>query len=202
MALLNLNNVPGNIISGMNSSELEWLTTESSERFVFELSDDFLSMLDGIEFSEDVSFSLIDECNELHNRQTGDLDQSIQEKMTDVERESIPLSSRKQMNAVINRLQSFLNEKQLNGNILTLPSSILNNYLRYFYSELRQKDGSFYSPKSLICFRGGIHRYLCLHRPDINIFSSNLISSNQTECFLQWFRSIKMLVRKKKAVMK
>ena len=47
MALLNLNNVPGNIISGMNSSELEWLTTESSERIsvyewsVFELSDDF-----------------------------------------------------------------------------------------------------------------------------------------------------------------
>lgn len=56
---------------------------------------------------------------------------------------------------------------------MNLPPTILNNYLRYFYSELRQKDGSFYSPKTLICFRAGIHRYMCLHRPDINILEQS-----------------------------
>ena len=42
MSLLNLENVPGNMVSGLGTDELEWVTTESSDRFVFELDPDFL----------------------------------------------------------------------------------------------------------------------------------------------------------------
>ena len=42
MSLLNLENVPGNMVSGLGTDELEWVTTESSDTFVLELDPDFL----------------------------------------------------------------------------------------------------------------------------------------------------------------
>ena len=40
-ALLNLENIPGNMISGMNNDDLLWVSHESSERYIAELSRSF-----------------------------------------------------------------------------------------------------------------------------------------------------------------
>ena len=64
--------------------------------------------------------------------------------------------------------------EKLNEHILSIPPKMLNKYLRYFYSQLRKNDGLFYSPKTLACFRAGIHRYLPLHRPEINIIEDDI----------------------------
>ena len=45
MALLNLNNVPGEMISGLNDEELDFVTPESNMRELFEMSGSFLDML-------------------------------------------------------------------------------------------------------------------------------------------------------------
>ena len=45
MPLLNLNNVPGEMISGLNDEELDFVTSESNMRELFEMSGSFLDML-------------------------------------------------------------------------------------------------------------------------------------------------------------
>ena len=41
-----------------------------------------------------------------------------------------------------------------------MPKTYLAQYLRYFYANLKKKDGSFYSPATLLCIRSSINRYL------------------------------------------
>ena len=41
MSVLNLENVPGKMVSGLGTEELEWITKESSERFILELDQSF-----------------------------------------------------------------------------------------------------------------------------------------------------------------
>ena len=59
---------------------------------------------------------------------------------------------------------------------LFVPKSILDTYLRFYYSSLRTKDGRFYAPKSLICIRASIHRYFQLNRPSVNIIEDSMFS--------------------------
>ena len=180
MPFINYENVPGGMISGMGDDLLEWVTRESNERRLYEISNGFLDHLNTIENSENITDNFIEE--EL-NGYFVDLDASTLEEMDDMEESSIPNSSKKQMNSVITRFKNFLRENNLSENINELPPKIMNNYLRYFYSQLRKNDGSFYSPKSLICFRAAIHRYLCLHRPEINIIDQlEFKQSNRMLC--------------------
>jgi len=47
-----------------------------------------------------------------------------------------------------------------------MPTRFLADYLRYFYFNLRCQDGTFYSPRSLVCYRASIQRYLT--SPEVN----------------------------------
>ena len=152
--LLNFDNVPNNMISGLDTDELNWVTMESGERELIELSGSFLDMLNEIEQSEEIS-------EELSAEIVKDLDI--------LEQENIPRSCVKQMDASVKRFQVFLKENKLNSNLMNVPKKILNTYLRFFYSELKQVNGLYYAPPSLICIRAGLHRYFSIHRPDINI---------------------------------
>jgi hypothetical protein len=58
------------------------------------------------------------------------------------------------------RFRTFLLKHGLPINFENIPERYLSQYLRFFYSELRKEDGSFYSPPSLICIRAAIHRHL------------------------------------------
>lgn len=154
MSLLDMLNIPNGTITGLSTEELNWVTEESSERYLEEISDDFIRALSEIEIPE----------TELTEDIIAELDQ--------LEKDSTAKSSQKQMESAVKRFREFLNAKQLSTDFSRIPESILNTYLRYFYSELRTQKGEYFSPSSLICIRAGLHRYFCLNRPSVNIIGS------------------------------
>ena len=110
----------------MDSEFLEWATNESNDRFLFELSDDFIQMLDNA--NENITSEIDNELDAL-------------------ERHFTSMTSLKQQESTIKRLRTFLELKKncLPTFLIYLPLKVLNNYLRYFYSELRTADGNLYA---------------------------------------------------------
>lgn len=162
--MLNLSNFPNNEVCGLSTDELNWAAEQSSERFLNELSNGFLSDLAHID-----------------NEQFPELNEVIENELQRIEEEGIPDSSKAQMKRTVERFKTFLKNNNLDDNIERVPPKILNNYLRFFYSELKTKDGKFYAPKSLICFRAALHRYFSspsVNRSDINILSSSDFSGS------------------------
>lgn len=136
MALINLENIPNNMISGMSTEMLEWASSDSSERGLYELSCDFVKMLEN------------EEVEVLH-----DISSDIDAELTSLQNEAIPKSTQYHM------------EKYFKSYPFV--------YLRYYYSQLRKQDGTFYAPASLVCIRAGLYRYFTtqLIRKDINVIS-------------------------------
>lgn len=66
MALLNLDNIPERMISGMNCNELDFVSSESNIWNVFELSGGFLNMLNDRESSEIVTDEILQELDALN----------------------------------------------------------------------------------------------------------------------------------------
>lgn len=155
MALLNLDNIPSGMISGLDTEMLEWVTNESEHRKLTELSGGFLNYLE----SEEIDIEDIPE----------DLDLELKQ----LEISSIPKSTKQHMDTYSRRFLDFLQAKNLSQNLELIPKSILNNYLRYFFSELRTKSGEYYSAATLVCIRAGLYRYFStnLNRNDINIIA-------------------------------
>lgn len=151
MALLNLNNVPCGEISGMDEEHLDWVTGESSDRYIYEISQSFMEMLN-------------DESEDIPN----DIDAEIEDSLRIMEEEALPKSTKDQMIRYSTKFHDFLKAKNLSTNLETIPKDIFNNYLRYFYSELKTKDGNLYSPASLICIRAALFRFFQL-KNNINI---------------------------------
>jgi len=56
--MLNLNNVPVNEISGSSTEELDWITNENNERYLYELSAVFVENLNNL---QDYSMDIIEE---------------------------------------------------------------------------------------------------------------------------------------------
>lgn len=148
--MLNLRNIPNGEISGLSSEVLEWVTSESGDRYVEELSHGFLTYLNSEDDLSEVPQDVMDELNE-------------------IEKEGIPHSSMRQMTENVKRFSDFLIGKNLSTDLKNIPIAILKDYLRFFYSCLRTKDNMFYAPASLICIRAALHRYFMLNRPDVNI---------------------------------
>ena len=166
--MLNLANIPGEEISGLGTDELSWVSEESGSRFLNELSDDFLKYL--------------------NNEEDDTISNEVLEELDKIERSGIPQSSLKQMESTVKRFTNFLSSKNLSSDIKEVPVSILNNYLRYFYSELRTQDGLYYAPSSLICFRAALHRHFLFIRKDVNIISDH--------CFERSNRMLATMVQK------
>jgi len=147
MSLLNLGNVPNNEICGLSDEMLNWVTTESCDRYITELTKGFQEELENMEVYED-------------------LDDETLKMLREVESKVIPQSTQKQTRNHIKRFKEFLVQKKLSDKIETAPLSILGNYLSFFYYSLETKEQKPYSPASLICFRASIQRYL--NSPTVN----------------------------------
>ena len=80
--------------------------------------------------------------------------------------------------------------QKLSTNLQKIPKHHLNNYLRYFYSDLKTVDGKFYSPPSLVCFRAALHRYFQTIRDDVNIITDSTFDFSN--------RMLKAMVKKYK----
>lgn len=159
MSLLNLENVPGNMVSGLGTDELEWVTTESSDRFVLELDPDFLK-----------------EMNSEDDTEWGMLESDIIKEMDEAEKSAIPMSTKFNTKQHVAKFKNFLSSKGLSIQIENMPVSFLALYLRFFYFNLRCKDGRPYSPRSLIGIRAAIHRHLT--SPEVNR-SINIMKDSQ-----------------------
>jgi integrase len=141
-ALINFDNVPGRMISGLNDEELEWVSKESETRFLNEL----LPNPDIDAFLSELNFS--------------DIDADITIQMDQLEAESIPKTTQYSTDYNVKKLKAFLVSNNLSSDIESMPAMILAQYLRLFYFNLKCKDGSPYSPRTLIGIRAAIQRYL------------------------------------------
>lgn len=149
-AILDLSNVPGGMISGMDTETLNWVTEESNTRYLQELDPKWIDeMLEG---------------NNLEH--FNDLSKEIEEEINAAERRSTPVSTKKQTEMYVRRFREFLSANVLSTAIETLPEEILARYLRFFYYKLRTKEGELYAPGTLIGIRAAIQRYLV--SPEVN----------------------------------
>ena len=134
------------MMSGVDDSLLDFFVNQSSTRYLTELSAAF--------------------ANEIENIESIELSDEEKARLTELEKEHIPISTQKQTSQHIKKLQNFLTSRGLCPDIQLVPEKILGDYLRLFYSELKTDKGEFYSPSSLMCFRASIQRYLT--SPDVN----------------------------------
>ena len=75
--------------------------------------------------------------------------------------------------------KSFLSENNLPANLENMPMSTLNRYLRFFYYKIRTKQGTLYSPSTLLCMRSAINRHLNgFENIKVNLTSDEFESSN------------------------
>lgn len=141
MSLLNLVNVPNQQISGLNDEMLNFVSKESGDRYVLELSDQFFEELQETDTLPVLSATELDE-------------------LTKLEKSNIPKSTLDQTKRHVESFRKFLEGRSLCTAFETVPENILNDYLRLFYANLRTKDQKYYSASSLICIRAAIHRHL------------------------------------------
>jgi len=64
------------------------------------------------------------------------------------------------------KFREFLKSRNLNDKFEEVDDTVLNDYLRLFYASLKQNNGKWYAPSSLICIRAAIHRRLI--SPEVN----------------------------------
>ena len=144
MSLLNMQNIPDGMISGLSTEQLNWVTVQSNERTLIELIPNTFSDIDDF----------------INNNDFKELSDTITSEMDMLEKESVPKGTQYNTEAHVKKFKNFLIDQKLSTEIETMPVKFLANYLRFFYFNLRCKDGTFYAPRSLIGIRASLHRYL------------------------------------------
>jgi len=148
------------MISGLSTEELDWITKESEKRNCIELSSNFTST----------------GTKELTAEMYPDINAAITKEMNEIERQAIPKSTQSATENHVKKFKSFLHENNLSTDIEAMPIKFLAEYLRFFYFKLKCKDGSSYSPMSLVAIRASINRYL--NSPEVNR-SINIMEESQ-----------------------
>ena len=145
---MNFDNIPNGMISGLSSDMLDFVTEMSNTRHVHELDERFYHELQTTEYPDCI------------------LTEQEEEELIKLEKSAQPTSTQNQTKKWVNLFKDFLTEKELCPDFERIPSQLLNDYLRLFYSHLKKKDGTFYAPASLICIRAALHRHL--QSPEVN----------------------------------
>ena len=171
MALINLSNVPGQMISGLSDDILDFVSEASMERYVRELDPDFLQEIKETDNFDDV------------------LTEDQEKYLLNLEKAAIPASTDNQTKKWAQKFKKFLISKNLSPYFEKVPSKVLNDYLRLFYANLKKNDGTFYAPASLICIRAAIHRHL--KSPEVNS-TFNILNDDQ---FIRANKVLKAMVK-------
>lgn len=114
-----------------------------------------------------------------------------------MEKYAVPKSTQDQQKKHSERFYDFLKSKFLSTNLVSLTAERLNEYLKYFYSELKTADGRFYSPASLSCIRAALLRHFSSLRIKYNILNdiefkgSNLVIKAMAKRFFEQGGSVK-----------
>ena len=147
--MINFDNVPNQEFSGVSDEELVFFSNESNQRYLKELDHDFLKEFE--DFPADVDADTKALMNE----------------------DMVCKSTAWNTSNEIKHLKTFLSNKKLSSDIETIPTTVLAEYLRFYYYSLQKNDGTEYAPVTLIGKRAAIHRYLTsssVNRP-INILT-------------------------------
>jgi len=139
------------MISGLDSEELDFITTLSNDVIGDGLIDQWHGMTE-------LQVSEIEKL--LSNNTYPELDESITNRMREIEESQLNSNTKKQTQQNVNQFKQFLEEQNLSPKIEEMPVRYLAQYLRFWYSQLKKKDNGLYSPSSLICIRASIQRYL------------------------------------------
>jgi len=141
--ILDFRKFPNEAISGQTLSQINRIM-ENDYVFSAQEFDDF--------FNKDISFDDIEAA-------TNSLPTTVVNMLDETEESMKPKSTSIQEKLHSSRFLSFLAEKNIDCDLECITSSKLNDYLRYFYHELRTKTGNYYNPASLKCVRAALHRY-------------------------------------------
>ena len=101
------------MISGLDSEQLEWVTTESNNRMLIELDPELFCDVD--------DFLKENDCTDLSNE--------IIEEMDNLEKESIPMGTKYNTVAHVKKLKKFLKDNNLSDDIETIPVNFLSKYI-------------------------------------------------------------------------
>ena len=129
------------------------LAVDDNERFLNLHNDEFQRIMEGLEAEVEA------------------LPDDVEANLLLLENHNVPASTKAQMLQHVSRFRQFLQQKNLSTEFETIPNVMLNKYLTYFYSELRKRDGNYYSPPSLICIRASIQRHFNFLGKTVNILS-------------------------------
>ena len=130
--MINMDNIPNKMVSGVSDEELNWISKESCDRFLIELGEDFLS-----EYGSPES----------NMEKFQDLNDQIIKQLDNAEKSSIPKSSAFSTQQWTSKFKQFLKSKNLSDDIENMPVRFLSQYLRYFYHNLIARDGRPYSQR-------------------------------------------------------
>ena len=158
--MIDFKTLNNNMISGLESHEIQEICD------VQELLINDPSIIDETFDSIDLNIPHKDNDNDIQPEDKG-LPIEIKDKMNQLRKSAIPISTAYQTKKWSASFLSFLREKGLNDNFTQMSSSLLDEYVGYFYSELRKKDGNYYSPASLNCIRASLFHYLI--RPPLSL---------------------------------
>ena len=156
LMMINLDNIPGGTLSGVDDSMLDFVIQESNNRYITELDKSYLAALSTSESMETV------------------LTEQQEEMLNELEKSALSTSTENQTKKWVSKFRSFLEDQKLSVCFEEVPPRILNDYLRLFYSSLRTLEGTFYAPASLVCIRAAIQRHISLTcKTNLNILSGD-----------------------------
>ena len=89
-----------------------------------------------------------------------EIPEDVINELNSTELEIKPKSSKDQEKQHVTKFCNFLREKKIICDLAHVTEANLNQYLRWFYHELRTNTGNYYSPASLRCIRIALHRFL------------------------------------------
>ena len=119
LMMINLDNIPGGMLSGVDDSMLDFVIQESNNRYMTELDKSYLVALSTSESMETV------------------LTEQQEEMLNELEKSALSTSTENQTKKWVSKFRSFLEDQKLSVCFEEVPPRILNDYLRLFYSSLR-----------------------------------------------------------------
>ena len=145
--MMNLDNISGGMICGLDSEELDFITALSNNV-------DSIGMIDQWHGMTEMQVSEIERL--LSNNTYPELDESISKQMREMEESQLNSNTKNQTQQHVKQFKQFLEEQNLSSKIEEMPLRYLAQYLRFWYSQLKRRDNGLYSPSSLKCFRASI----------------------------------------------
>lgn len=101
----------------------------------------------------------------LNNEENDDISSESLKELNKIEKENIPKSNKWKL--LYERLHECLSVKKLSTNLQTTPIRILDNYLRFFYGDLKTKKKNI-THQLLFCFCAAINRHFLEIRQDVS----------------------------------